>query len=131
MNNLFVCYPKCKTCQKARKWLESHSIPYDERNIQMDNPTEQELRTWVAQSGQPLKKVFNTSGLLYRSLGLAKKLPDMSEDEQFAILATDGMLVKRPIFVFGNRVLFGFKEPEWDDCFIDMKCGSCQCKNCD
>lgn len=113
MKSLFVCYPKCTTCQKAKKWLNNHTIEYEERDIKENNPTEAELRQWAAQSGLPLKRFFNTSGMLYRSLGLAAKLPGMSEDEMFALLATDGMLVKRPILVVGKKVLVGFKEADW------------------
>lgn len=113
MKSLFVCYPKCTTCQKAKKWLNNHTIEYEERDIKENNPTEAELRQWAVQSGLPLKRFFNTSGMLYRSLGLAAKLPGMSEDEMFALLATDGMLVKRPILVVGKKVLVGFKETDW------------------
>ena len=113
MKALFVCYPKCTTCQKARKWLDSHQIDYEERDIKENNPTEAEIRQWAAQSDLPLRRFFNTSGMVYRSLGLAAKLPDMSEDEMFAILATDGMLVKRPILVMGKKTLVGFKEAVW------------------
>jgi Spx/MgsR family transcriptional regulator len=113
LNNLFLCYPKCTTCQKARKWLDDHGIPYDERNIKEKNPTKEELAKWVKQSGLPLKRFFNTSGLLYKSLGLSNKLADMNEAEQLSLLATDGMLVKRPIFISEEKVLVGFKEVEW------------------
>ena len=113
MSNLFVCYPRCTTCQKARKWLNEHGIEFTERHIKDENPTEQELRKWAKMSGQPLKRFFNTSGQSYKSLELSKRLPTMSEDEQFALLATDGMLVKRPILVVGDKVLVGFKEPDW------------------
>lgn len=110
---LFVCYPKCTTCQKARKWLEAQGADLTIRDIKTDRPTEADLRTWHAKSGLPLKKFFNTSGQLYKSLALKDKLPQMSEDEQFALLATDGMLVKRPILVSGDTVLVGFKEADW------------------
>lgn len=109
----FVCYEKCTTCKKAQKWLDEHGVSYDLRPIKEQNPTEAELRAWHKVSGLPLKKFFNTSGQLYRSMELSKKLPDMSEDEQFALLATDGMLVKRPLFVDGDTVLVGFKEADW------------------
>ena len=109
----FVCYPKCSTCQKAQKWLDAHQIAYELRNIKTDNPTAEELAAWHALSGLPLKKFFNTSGLLYRSLELKDKLPSMTEDEMLALLATDGMLVKRPILVGDEFVLVGFKEKEW------------------
>lgn len=111
---LFVCYPKCTTCQKAKRFLDENGIKYDERNIKEQNPTIEELKDWHKASGLPLKKFFNTSGMLYRSMELAKKLPSMSEDEQFALLASDGMLVKRPILVADNTVLVGFKENEWE-----------------
>lgn len=111
---LFVCYPKCTTCQKAKRFLDENGMTYDERNIKENNPTIDELKDWHKASGLPLKKFFNTSGMLYRSMELAKKLPSMSEDEQFALLASDGMLVKRPILVADNTVLVGFKESEWE-----------------
>ena len=111
---LFICYPKCSTCRKAQAWLEEKNIPYTLRDIKENQPTEQELRTWAAQSGLPLKRFFNTSGLLYKSLQLKDKLPAMSEDEQFALLATDGMLVKRPLLIGDGFVLVGFKEAEWE-----------------
>lgn len=111
---LFLCYPKCSTCQKARKWLEEQGISFDERDIKQNNPTVEELRTWYARSGLPLKRFFNTSGMQYKALGLKDKLPDMSEEEQLALLATDGMLVKRPLLVDENFVLTGFKQTEWE-----------------
>ena len=111
--SIFICYEKCTTCKKAQKWLDEHSVSYDLRPIKEQNPTEAELRAWHKASGLPLKRFFNTSGQLYRSMELSKKLPDMSEDEQFALLATDGMLVKRPLFVDGDTVLVGFKEADW------------------
>ena len=110
---LFVCYPKCSTCQKARKWLEGQGKDFTVRDIKADNPTESELRQWHEKSGLPLKKFFNTSGNLYKELHLKDRLPGMSEDEQFALLASDGMLVKRPIAVDGDTVLVGFKEDYW------------------
>ena len=112
---LFLCYPKCSTCQKARKWLEEQGISYDERDIKQNNPTVEELRTWYARSGLPLKRFFNTSGMQYKALGLKDKLPDMSEEEQLALLATDGMLVKRPLLVDEDFVLTGFKQTEWEN----------------
>lgn len=110
---LFVCYPKCSTCGKARAWLEEHAIAFDERDIKADNPTLAELRAWHAASGLPLRRFFNTSGMLYRELALKDKLPEMSEDEMLELLATDGMLVKRPILVGDGFVLVGFREKEW------------------
>ena len=105
---LFLCYPKCSTCRKAQKWLDEHDVDYDIRDIKTDNPDLAELELWHQASGLPLKKFFNTSGQLYRSLGLAKRLPEMSEDEQYALLASDGMLVKRPILLTDDgRVLVG------------------------
>lgn len=111
---LLICYPRCTTCQKAQKWLEARGVKYDYRNIKDENPTEQELREWYKASGLPLKKFFNTSGLLYKELKLKDKLPDMSEDEQIALLTTDGMLVKRPLLIGDGFVLVGFKETEWE-----------------
>ncbi|MBE6863309.1 MAG: arsenate reductase family protein [Ruminococcus flavefaciens] len=110
---LFICYPKCTTCQKAQKWLDSNGISYDLRDIKNDNPSREELAEWYRSSGLPLKKFFNTSGMLYRSLELKDKLPDMSEDEQLDLLAGNGMLVKRPLLINGGKVLVGFKESEW------------------
>lgn len=112
---LFVCYPKCTTCQKAAKWLEEQGVAVEVRDIKQDNPTEQELRAWHQMSGLPLKRFFNTSGLQYKALGLKDKLPQMSEDEQFALLATDGMLVKRPLLVGEDFALPGFKQAEWEE----------------
>ena len=111
---LFLCYPKCSTCQKAKAFLDANNIPYELRDIKLDNPNEEELRRWHALSGMPLKKFFNTSGLQYRALELTKKLPTMSEDDQFALLATDGMLVKRPLLVGEDFVLTGFKQADWE-----------------
>ena len=112
---LFICYPKCTTCQKAKKYLDNRGTSYIDRHIKEDNPSEAELRAWHERSGLPLKKFFNTSGLQYKSLGLKDKLPTMSEDEQFALLASDGMLVKRPILVGDDFVLVGFKEDQWEE----------------
>ena len=111
---LFLCYPKCTTCQKARKWLDAKGISYDYRDIKEENPSLEELRTWWNASGLPLKKFFNTSGLLYKSLALKDKLPTMTEEEMLSLLATDGMLVKRPLLVGDHGVLVGFKEAEWE-----------------
>ena len=109
----FICYPKCTTCQKAKKWLDDNKIEYELRDIKIDNPTLVELTEWFKRSGLPLKKFFNTSGLLYKSLDLKNKLPTMSEDEMLNILSTDGMLVKRPILIGADFVIVGFKEAEW------------------
>ena len=111
---LFLCYPKCSTCRKAQKWLDEHDVDYDIRDIKTENPDLAELELWHQASGLPLKKFFNTSGQLYRSLELSKKLPGMSDAEQYAMLASDGMLVKRPILITDdNKVLVGFKEDQW------------------
>ncbi len=112
---LFVCYPKCSTCQKAKKWLEQNKIEFEERHIKEDNPTLEELKEWHRRSGLPLKRFFNTSGLKYKELQLKDKLPTMSEEEQYALLATDGLLVKRPILVCKDHVLVGFREAEWKE----------------
>ncbi len=110
---IFVCYPKCTTCQKAQKWLDEHNIRYSERHIANENPTLDELKDWHARSGLPLKKFFNTSGLLYKEMHLKDKLPSMNEDEQLILLSSNGMLVKRPIAVSEEAVLVGFKEEDW------------------
>ena len=111
----FICYPKCTTCQKAKKWLDDNKIEYELRNIKEDNPSFEELAAWYKMSGLPLKKFFNTSGLLYKSMELKDKLPTMSEEEQLKLLATDGMLVKRPLLTGEDFVLVGFKESEWSE----------------
>ena len=111
---LFLCYPKCSTCQKAKAWLDERGISYELRDIKTDNPTAEELTLWYRKSGLPLKKFFNTSGLQYKALGLKDKLPDMSEAEQLALLATDGLLVKRPLLVGDSFVLTGFRAAEWE-----------------
>mgnify|MGYP000495458511 FL=1 len=111
---LFLCYPKCSTCQKAKAWLDEHGISYELRDIKTDNPTAEELTLWYRKSGLPLKKFFNTSGLQYKALGLKDKLPGMSEAEQLALLATDGMLVKRPLLAGDSFVLTGFRAAEWE-----------------
>lgn len=110
----FICYPKCTTCQKAKKWLDDKNIEYELRDIKLDRPTEKELMEWYKKSGLPLKKFFNTSGLLYKSLDLKNKLPDMTEDEMLNLLASDGMLVKRPILISNDKIFVGFKESEWE-----------------
>jgi arsenate reductase len=112
---LFVCYPKCSTCQKAQKWLDENGIAYQLRDIKLENPTTEELSQWYSQSGLPLKKFFNTSGLLYKSMELKTKLPSMTEEEMLALLATDGMLVKRPLLIGDDFVLVGFKEADWKE----------------
>lgn len=111
---LFIQYPPCSTCQKAKKWLDAHGLSYTERHIKEDNPTYEELKAWYQRSGMPLKKFFNTSGLLYKSMQLKEKLPAMTEEEKLRLLATDGMLVKRPIIVTDELILTGFKESEWE-----------------
>ena len=121
---LFVCYPKCSTCMKAKKWLEEKGMEYELRDIKTENPTADELREWWTKSSLPLKKFFNTSGNLYKEMKLKDKLPKMSEEEQLSLLSTDGMLsllstdgmlVKRPILVSGDKVLVGFREKEWEE----------------
>ena len=111
----FICYPKCTTCQKARMWLDDNKIEYEFRDIKLDNPTIEELTEWYKKSGLPLKKFFNTSGLLYKSLDLKNKLPTMSDDEMLKLLSSDGMLVKRPLLISDDLVLVGFKEIEWNN----------------
>lgn len=112
---LFVQYPKCSTCKKAKKWLDEHNIIYESRHIVEDNPQSNEIKEWYEKSGLPLKRFFNTSGMKYRELKLKDKLPNMTEEEQFNLLATDGMLVKRPIIVGEDFILLGFKEKEWEE----------------
>ena len=114
---LAVCYPRCSTCKKAVKWLKDNDIEFTYRDIKTDNPSEEELREWHAVSGLPLKRFFNTSGMLYKEMKLKDRLPEMSEDEQFSLLASDGLLVKRPIAVADGKVLVGFKEAEWEAAF--------------
>ena len=111
----FVCYPKCTTCQKAKKWLDENGVVYELRDIKEDKPNIDELKLWFEMSGLPLKKFFNTSGLLYKSMELKTKLPEMSEEEQLKLLSTDGMLVKRPLLIGDNFVLTGFKESDWSE----------------
>ena len=112
---LFIEYPKCSTCQKAKKWLDEHEITYTDRHIVEQNPSYEELKEWHEKSGLPLKKFFNTSGMLYKEMKLKDKLPTMSEDEQLQLLSTNGMLVKRPVIVNGDMVLTGFKAAEWEE----------------
>lgn len=114
MKYLFICYPKCTTCQKAGKWLDANGIEYEYRHIAEQNPTAAELKEWISRSGLPVKKFFNTSGLLYKNMKLKDKLPIMTEDEQIALLATNGMLVKRPLIIGDNLVLVGFKAEDWE-----------------
>ena len=109
----FICYPKCTTCQKARKWLDENNIEYEFRDIKLENPSLEELIAWYKLSGLPLRKFFNTSGLLYKSMELKTKLPNMTDEEMLSLLATDGMLVKRPLTIGDDFVLVGFKEAEW------------------
>lgn len=111
---LFLCYPKCSTCKKAQAWLDRHGFPYQVRDIKEDRPSREELERWYRQSGLPLKRFFNTSGLAYKALGLKEKLPGLTEEEQLEQLATDGMLVKRPILVTDDGVLVGFREAQWE-----------------
>lgn len=111
---LFVCYPKCTTCQKAKKWLTEKGISFEGRDIKTENPTKEELEVWYKKSGLPLKRFFNTSGILYKEMKLKDRLPEMTEDEQLTLLSTDGMLVKRPILISDEQVLVGFKEKEWE-----------------
>lgn len=112
---LFICYPKCSTCKKAEQYLQAKGLSFTVRDIKTDNPIADELRTWYAASGLPLKRFFNTSGNLYKQLGLKDKLPTMSEDEQLELLASDGMLVKRPLVIYDGGVLVGFKQAEYDE----------------
>ena len=114
MSILFVEYPKCSTCQKAKKWLDDHGAAYEDRHIKEQNPTAEELKQWHEKSGQDIKKFFNISGLLYKEMQLKEKLPAMTLEEKYALLATDGMLVKRPVLVTETTVLTGFKEAEWE-----------------
>lgn len=114
MSVLFLEYPKCSTCKRAKAWLTENGIAFDDRHIAEDNPTAEELKAWWEKSGLPLKKFFNTSGLVYKEQNLKERLPDMSEEEQLALLATNGMLVKRPLVIGEDFVLIGFKEAEWE-----------------
>lgn len=118
MMYLFIHYPKCSTCQKAKKWLEAQGVAFEARHIVEENPTVEELSKWIAASGQPVKKFFNTSGLKYKELGLKDKLPSMTDEEQIALLATDGMLVKRPLVIGNGVVLAGFKEDKWAEALL-------------
>ena len=119
MENLFIEYPKCSTCKKAKKWLETNNILFEDRNIIENNPTEKELKDWINKSGKEIKRWFNTSGLKYKSLNLKEKLPKMANEEKIKLLASDGMLVKRPILITEKGILIGFKEEEWKDLLCD------------
>ena len=112
---IFLEYPKCTTCKKAKKWLDDHGVAYEDRNIKEQNPTAEEMKDWHAQSGLPLRKFFNTSGMLYREYELKDKLPNMTEEEMLNLLASDGMLVKRPLLIADGNVLIGFKEKQWEE----------------
>ena len=119
MNILFLEYPKCSTCQKAKKWLDAHNISYEDRHIKEQNPTSEELKEWHEKSWMELKKFFNTSGMLYKEMALKDKLPNMTPEEQYDLLATDGMLVKRPLIVTDQTVLTGFKEADWEKVLLN------------
>ena len=114
----FICYPRCTTCQKAKKWLQAHDVAFEDRHIVEQNPTEEELKSWIARSGLEMKKFFNTSGLKYKELGLKDKLPAMSDEEKIQLLASDGMIVKRPIVVTDEKILVGFKESQWEEVLL-------------
>ena len=114
MKNLFIEYPKCSTCQKAKKWLDENKIEYVDRNIVTETPTKEELKKWITKSGLDVRKFFNTSGMKYRELNIKEKIKDMSEDEIYELLASDGMLIKRPVFISDTLILKGFKEKEWE-----------------
>ncbi len=122
MSVLFLQYPPCSTCKKAKNWLNAHGISYEARNIKEEKPSVGELKEWHQKSGLPLKRFFNTSGQLYKSMNLKERLPDMSEEEQYALLASDGMLVKRPLLVTDSQVLTGFREGEWEKA-AEERCG--------
>ena len=119
MSNLFIEYPKCSTCQKAKKWLQDNKIKFEDRNIIEENPTAEELKRWIKLSGKDIKKWFNTSGLKYRELKLSQKLNNMTDEGKIDILASDGMLVKRPIFISDDGILIGFKQEEWEEFFYN------------
>ena len=119
MNALFLEYPKCSTCQRAKKWLQEHEISFEDRHIVENPPTQEEMSAWILQSGLPIKRFFNTSGLVYKSLELKEKLPQMSESEQIALLCSNGMLIRRPLLITDKEVLVGFKEKEWQALLLD------------
>ncbi len=121
MNNLFIEYPKCSTCQKAKKWLEANKIVFEDRHIVVNNPTKEELQKWIKESGKEIKKWFNTSGLKYKELNLKERVQNMTEAEKIEVLASDGMLVKRPILISDKGVLIGFKEEEWEEFLLENK----------
>ena len=125
MKNLFIEYPKCSTCQKAKRWLENNKIEFEDRHIVANNPTENELAEWIQKSGKDIKKWFNTSGLKYKELNLKDKLPNIIDQEKIKILASDGMLVKRPIFISDKGILIGFKEEEWKELLKDSNVKKC------
>lgn len=118
MKNLFIEYPKCTTCQKAKKWLETNKIEFEDRHIVEETPTVAELAEWIKRSGKEIKKFFNTSGLKYKKLNLKEKLPNMSDEEKIKLLASNGMLIKRPLFVSEQVILTGFREKEWKENLI-------------
>lgn len=115
MKNIFIQYPKCSTCKKAKQWLEKNNISFQDRNIVLENPTVEELETWIKKSGYEIKKIFNTSGLKYKELNLKEKLPTMSDKEKIKLLASDGMLIKRPLFITQEKIYVGFREKEWEE----------------
>ena len=117
MKNLFIEYPKCSTCQKAKKWLDENNIEYIDRNIITETPSIEELKEWIKRSGIDVKKFFNTSGIKYRELNIKEKIKEMSEDEIYKLLASDGMLIKRPLIISNDKILIGFKEQEWKEYF--------------
>ena len=121
MNNLFIEYPKCSTCQKAKKWLETNKIVFEDRHIVVNNPTKEELQKWIKESGKEIKKWFNTSGLKYKELNLKERVQNMTEAEKIEVLASDGMLVKRPILISNKGILIGFKEEEWEEFLLENK----------
>lgn len=121
MNNLFIEYPKCSTCQKAKKWLEANKIVFEDRHIVVNNPTKEELQKWIKESGKEIKKWFNTSGLKYKELNLKERVQNMTEAEKIEVLASDGMLVKRPILISNKGILIGFKEEEWEEFLLENK----------
>lgn len=118
MNAQFLCYPPCSTCKKAKQWLDANAVAYTERHIREQNPSAEELRAWITASGLSPKRFFNTSGMLYRSMNLSEKLPAMSEDEILNLLASDGMLVKRPLLITGDTVLVGFRQVQWEEALL-------------